>query len=63
MSFIKKCLDSVIKFLTGTAKDLEQLESKAQEVAQEYSNKQCRKTAIVCGSIGLIIGIVIGLLF
>ncbi len=53
-------LNKIIKLLTKTASKLQDLERIYQRKMQEYSSPQCKTTAIVCCSLGLLLGFAIG---
>lgn len=55
-------LDKLINWWLDTGEELTAFNTKTQEKIKEYSNKQVRKTAIVCGTVGLVAGLAIGLL-
>lgn len=53
-------LDKLINWWIDTGEELAAFNTKTQEKIKAYSNKQVRKTAIVCGIAGLIVGLAIG---
>lgn len=53
-------IDKLINWLIGAKADLNEFDEHVQNEIVKYSNKQVKKTAVVCGALGLIIGFAIG---
>lgn len=51
--------DKLISFLLGTAEKVKELDVKTQQEITKYNNRQIKKTAVVCFTAGLIIGLAI----
>ena len=52
-------IDKLINFLVGAKSDLKEFDEHVQNEITKYSNKQIKKTAIVCGTLGLLLGLLI----
>lgn len=53
-------LNKLLNWWIDTGEELTAFNTKTQEKIKEYSNRQVRKTAVVCGAVGLVVGLAIG---
>ncbi len=53
-------INKIIELLTKTSSKLKEFDNKYQTQVQKYANAQCRKVAVLCGSVGIILGFLIG---